>query len=160
MQHALRPTSLPQAVTYDFANPESDGADICWYATLTKNVSSTNATPQSTLQIDYGVDFYWTASTLQGDVTSAGSNAQTESSIQIPMVNVHVQDGASGKNLENIVLPSMSECGAGERPYVLLQPRVIRGGTILVFVWRAIVAANVTYNNLYLVLHGYTRPAS
>jgi hypothetical protein len=155
----LRPSTLPQAHTYDFADPESDGADVMWYGTLIKSLSSTTPGGTSTLSIDRGVDFYWVATTLQADVTTAGSNAQTESTIVLPLVNVLIQDAASGKNLENLTLPVGSQAGAGERCYNLVAPRVIRGSTALSFIWTAIIAAGTTYNNLYLVLHGFTRPS-
>lgn len=160
MTVGLAPTSLPIARTYDFANPESDDSDIVWYATVVTNVSSTAKTPQSLLQIDRGVDFYWIASTVQADVTTTGSNAQTESTIQIPMVNVLVQDAASGKNVENLSFPLVSQAGAGERPYFLTAPRVLRGATAMSFYWNANIAGGTTYNHIYLVLHGFTRPAA
>lgn len=160
MTLGLAPTSLPIARTYDFANPESDDSDVVWYATQVTNVSSTAATPQSLLQIDRGVDFYWMASSLQADVTTAGSNAQTESTIQIPIVNVLVKDAASGKSFENLSFPLTSFAGAGERCYWLTAPRVVRGATAMSFFWAAKVAGGTTYNNIYLVLHGFTRPAA
>lgn len=159
MTTGLAPTALPIAKTYDFADPESDNSDIVWYGTVVTNVSSTAATPQSLLQIDRGVDFYWTATSLQGDVTAAGDNAQTESTIQIPIVDVLIQDAASGRYLANLNLPINSAAGAGERPYMLIAPRIIAGATALTFYWKAQVAPGITYNHLYLVLHGFTRPS-
>lgn len=160
MTVGLRPTSLPVANTYDFANPESDDADIAWYGTVVAGVSSAAATPQSLLQIDRGVDFYWIATSLQADVSTLGDNSQTESTISIPLVNILVRDAASGRNVENLSFPISSLSGAGERPYMLVAPRKIPGATALAFFWNAIVTGGVTYNNIYLVLHGFTRPSA
>jgi hypothetical protein len=160
MTVGLRPTAIPIARTYDFADPESDDSDICWYATNVLNLSSTLPSQQSLLQIDRGVDFYWVATSMQADVTSAGSNAQTENTIVLPLVNVQVQDAASGRYVENLSFPVGSLAGAGERCYNLVLPRVLRGATAVAFYWNAIVAAGTTYNNLYLVMHGFTRPSA
>lgn len=151
---ALHPTALPKASAYPFADPESDGSDVCWYATRVQNLAN-GGRPQSTLQIDQAVDFYWIATTLQADVAGA---AQTESSQLIPTVHVTVQDSASQKNLQNIRLPVTSFAGPGERPYRLVEPRMILANSTLVFLWRSFDTTN-TYANVYLVLHGWTRPA-
>jgi len=157
---ALNPTALPVTPTYDFANPQSDGSDTCWYATNVKALSSVAPSLQSLLQIDRGVDFYWYATSLQADVTTAGDNSQTESTLVIPLVTVLIQDAASGRNLENLSFPVTSLAGDGERPYGLILPRIIRGATALSFFWTSKVAAGTTYNNLFLVLHGFTRPSA
>lgn len=154
---SLHPSTsgLPIAKTYYFADPASDDSDVTWYATLVQELSA-GLTAVSTLQIDQAVDFYWVATTLQADEDGI---ALTESTLITPMVNVVVQDNASRKNLNNITLPVGSLGGPGERPYRLIAPRKILANSTLSFAWTALAGAP-EYTNLYLVLHGYTRPGS
>ncbi len=151
---ALRPTSLPQASAYPFADPESDGSDVTFYATVTTALAP-GGTPQSTLQIDQAVDFYWLSTSYQADVAGA---LVTESTLPVPNVKVTVRDSSSQKNLQNISFPLGSLAGPGERPYRIVEPRLILANSTLVFLWQSYEAA-VTYAHVYLVLHGYTRPA-
>lgn len=154
MRHALLPTALPIAKAYDFADPESDDSDAMWYATVTQNLAN-RGEPQSTLQVDAAVDFYWLATTFQANVTNG---AQTESTWIIPNVHVRVQDAASQKYLQNLRYPLSEYAGPGECPYRLVAPRKVLANSTLVFYWRSFDTTN-TYANVFMVLHGYTRPA-
>lgn len=153
---ALTPTALPIAKTLDFLDPESDDSDILFLCVNTPNLSSTNPTGLNSVTIDAGVDFYWYLSTMQATTTTI---VETEAGIINPLVNVRVRDESRGINLENLRFPLGSAFGTGERPYRLLNPRVVRGNTVLSFGFTAISTAGITYNNLFLVLHGFTLPA-
>jgi hypothetical protein len=139
----------------EFFDPDTDGSDIMMYATNAQGLASTNTGVQTTIQIDSGVDFYWLASTYQADLAG---NAQTESGLIIPLVNVLINDTGSRKNLQNIAVPVSSIAGFGERPYRLIRPRLFRASSTINFTWTAIVTAGTTYTNLYFVMHGYVRP--
>lgn len=154
LPQALKPTALPVARAYEFADPESDDSDVIWYATLTQNLAN-GGNPQSTLQIDQANDFYWYGTSLQADVAGA---AVTESGILVPTIRVIVRDAASQKNLQNLIIPVNSLAGPGERCYRLIEPRRVLANSTLVFLWSSFDTTN-TYAHVYLVLHGYTRPA-
>lgn len=149
-------SALPIAKTLDFLDPESDGSDILFLSVNAQGLSSTAPTQQQTFTIPAADDFYWFQSTLQADIAGA---VQTQSSRVIPIVNVRIQDVSSQKNLENLTFPVFSRAGYGERPYRLIAPRRFDANAVIAFNFTAIVAAGTTYTNLFLTLHGYTRPA-
>ncbi len=153
----VAPVQLPPGVgdSLDFFDPQADGSDVMFYATNVQGLASTAPNGSSLIQIDSGVDFYWVASTYQADLAGA---AQTESTAVIPLVNVLINDTGSRKNLQNIAFPVSSIAGPGERPYRLIRPRLFRASSTINFTWTSIVAAGTTYANLFLVMHGYTRP--
>lgn len=153
---ALKPTALPYALESDFFDPTEDGSDVMWVATNVQGLASTSLNGFSNVTIDAAIDFYWMMTTLQADVAGG---AQVESGIVIPIITVRVKDAGSGKNLENIKFPVGAMAGFGERCYRLNAPRRIAGNTQLAFGWTTNVAAGTTYTNLFLVLHGYTKPA-
>lgn len=155
---AAAPPGQPMPVMsddLDFFDPNTDGSDIMFYTTNVQGLASTSPNGTSTIQIDSGVDFFWTATTYQADLVGA---AQTESGLVIPLVNVLINDTGSRKNLMNVALPVSSIAGFGERPYRLIRPRLFRASSTINFTWTSIVAAGTTYTNLFFVMHGYTRP--
>jgi len=145
----------PPPQVLEFFDPQTDGSDIMFYATNVTGLASTNPTGQTQIQIDSGVDFYWVATTMAADLVGA---AQTESGLVIPLVTVLINDTGSRKNLQNIAVPVSSIAGFGERPYRLIRPRLFRASSTINFNWTAYIASGTTYTNLYLTLHGYTRP--
>jgi hypothetical protein len=161
----LRPTSLPVARTLDFLDPESDGSDTVWYATLVQGLSNAAPNGQSTLQIDKAVDFYWIATTVQANLVAAGGGegAQTQSTIVLPLVNIRFKDYGSQGDFTNINLPFGTVSGInGENPYRLVAPRRIAAQTVVLFTYTAIVTAaggTPPKYDLYTVLHGFTLPA-
>ncbi len=161
LPEALAPNVLPITKTLDFLDPESDGSDILFLSVNQQGLSSLAPQGQQTLTIDPAIDFYWYLSTLQADVAGAadaGGDAYTEANRPIPMVNIRVTDVSSQKALENFTIPVQSRFGTGENPYRLICPRVLRGSMGVQFTFTAIIAANTTYTNLFLTLHGFSLP--
>jgi hypothetical protein len=162
---ALPVTSLPIAHTLDFLDPESDGSDTVWYGTFAHNLSNANPNGQSTLQIDKAVDFYWCATTVQASLipVAGGDSPQTQSTIQMPLVNILISDQSSQRSFGNIVAPLAAQCGiSGENPLRWVAPRRISAQTLVLFAYTAIVtAAGVPppAYDLYTTLHGFTLPA-
>jgi hypothetical protein len=149
-------SGLPIVKALDFLDPESDGADLLFLSVNATGLSSIAPTQQQSLTIPAAEDFYWYQATLQADIQGA---AQTESSRVIPLVNIQIQDVGSQKTLDNLSLPCFSRAGFGERPYRLINPRKFDANTNISFLFTAIIAAGTTYTNLFLTLHGFTRPA-
>ena len=153
------PNTLPMSPADDFFDPQRDGSDVMFYATNVASIA-TQITANSQIQIDSGVDFYWFASTYQVDIL-AGS--YTESSFQIPLLTILINDTGSRKNLMNQSFPLSQLAGPGERPYRLVRPRLFRASSTINFTWfnystAAGGGSAQTYSNVYFVLHGYTKP--
>jgi hypothetical protein len=147
------PNTMPMAPSDDFFDPARDGSDIMFYATSLASIAN-GVSQNSTIQIDSGVDFYWFASTYMVDIAGA---VVTESTMVVPLVTVLINDTGSRKNLQNTPVPVFNLVGPGERPYRLVRPRLFRASSTINFTW-ANYSAGTTYTNLYLVLHGYTKP--
>lgn len=149
------PIGAPAVPMGDIFDPMQNGMDVVFYTTLVQGLASTSPNGTSSIQIDAGVDFYWIATTYQADITGT---AQTESSTVVPLVTLLINDTGSRKNLQNQATPLASMAGPGERPYRLLKPRLFRASSTINFTWASYVAAGTTYTNIYLTLHGFTKP--
>ena len=82
-----------------------------------------NATATATVQVPSDAAFVWTHAHYMGDVAAAG---QTDSTRIIPLVTMYFQNGASGRNLSNVVtaqngIPISSMFG-GQVPLALPKP--------------------------------------
>jgi hypothetical protein len=148
------PNTLPQTQSEDFFDPNRDGSDIMFYTTNFSAALANGVSTTSQIQIDSGVDFYWFASTYQSDLTGV---AQLEGTTIVPLVTVLINDTGSRKNLMNGPIPVAELAGPGERPYRLVRPRLFRSSSTINFTW-ANYSAATTYTNIYLTLHGYTKP--
>jgi len=155
----MAPNTLPQSPEMDFFDPQRDGADVMFYTTTVASIAS-QATANSQIQIDSGVDFYWFASTYQTDLNNG---LYTESNFVIPLMTILINDTGSRKNLMNQAFPLAQLAGPGERPYRLVRPRLFRASSTVQFTWfnystSTSGGTTATYTNLYFTLHGYTLP--
>jgi hypothetical protein len=159
-ERALRPTSLPSDPDNDYLDPLLDGSDILFLGFNIKNLSSAAPSGSATVQIDFGVEYYWYGITAQADITAGGNNNVTESTIVNPLVKLDFNIASSHKSLNNVPLPVSVNMGisGGERYYRPLRPRRFGGGTTIQLTATAFVVAGTTYNNLLVTLHGYTLP--
>lgn len=140
----------------DIFDPMGNGMDVIFYTTLVQGIGTGTPSGNSSIQIDAGVDFYWIASTYQADITGA---LQTESSFVIPLVTLLINDTGSRKNLQNQATPLSCMAGPGERPYRLLKPRLFQASSTINFTWTNYSQVVAAYTNIFLTLHGFTRPA-
>lgn len=141
---AIGPVINPQGNT--FGGP----FDFFFYVTSPTSISSVLTPVQSLIQLDADSQFAWIATSYQANIANA---ALTESTNVLPLVNVLITDGGSGKNLSNAALPLTAIAGDGKRPYRLLGPRVFQPSATINFNWTNNVAAGTAYN-ITLVLHG------
>jgi len=148
--------ALPIAKALDFLDPESDGSDLLFLSVNAQGLSSLQPTQQQSIVIPAADDFYWFLATLQADISGA---AQTNSTRVLPLVNVRLQDFASQKYLDNLNFAINARVGSGERPYRLINPRRFDANAVIACHFRSIVTPGVTYTNLFLTFHGFTRPA-
>lgn len=133
-------------------NPKASDKDFFWYATQVPTIAAA-AIAQTTIQIDTDADFYWIATSYQASIAGG---ALTEATNVIPLVNLLINDGGSGRNFSNITMPLGAWAGDGKRPYRLIRPRVIGGGSTLQFNWVNFSAAT-TYAPLTFIMHGYKK---
>lgn len=146
----------PQPIGKLFLDPRADGIDFTWQSTLVQGLSSSSPNGASQLQIDAGFDFYWVASSQFSDVADG---AETISGLVVPLVTVLISDTGSQKQLMNQPVPIGSLFGSIGEPYRLLIPRLVRANAQLNFAYQSYVASGTTYDNIYLVLHGFRLPA-
>lgn len=145
----------PPAVPYQgpVFNPRDGKEDYFFYVTTPAGISSVATPQQSLIQFDADSDFLWIATSYQASIAGA---LLTEATNVIPLVNVLMSDGGSGKYLSNAPLPLAAIAGDGKRPYRLIGPRVMQPSSTLNFNWTAAVVAGTTYN-ITLILHGIKR---
>jgi hypothetical protein len=159
---APAPSSVPMQPSSaideaDIFDPMGNGMDVIFYTTLVQGIGNASTTAISSIQIDQGIDFYWVASTYMADVTA--DDPTEESTIQIPLVTLLINDTGSRKNLQNQATPLPCMAGSGERPYRLIKPRLFQAASTINFSWAYYGAGTITYANIYLTLHGFTKPA-
>lgn len=148
------PPSQVQSQPYQgpIFNPKNGPEDYFWYATSPAGISSVAANAQSQIQFDADSQFLWIATSYQANI---GGALVEESTNVIPLVNLQMQDGGSGKYLSNAPLPLGAIAGDGKRPYRLIGPRVWQPNSTLNINWSAVsnLVAGSTYS-ITLVLHG------
>ena len=149
---------VPQINEADIFDPMGNGMDVIFYTTLVQGIGNGSPNAVSSIQIDAGIDFYWVATTYMADVTA--DDPVEESTIQIPLVTLLINDTGSRKNLQNQATPLPCMAGSGERPYRLIKPRLFQASSTINFTWTYYGAGAITYANIYLALHGFTRPAN
>jgi len=162
----------PSAAGITFLSPSSNGVDFNWYSTyvqgLVSATSQTSSIPlQSQLQITAAYDFYWVATTYKADIagnmaTITGQEEPVESSAMLPRVTISITDMGSGRILTPNPVPIDQLAGpGGERPYRLILPRKMPATTLYQFTWQAYGSpgSSITYNYIYLTLHGFVVPA-
>jgi hypothetical protein len=140
----------------DIFDPMGNGMDVIFYTTLVQGIGNASPNAISSIQIDQGIDFYWVATTYMADVTGVASE---ESLIEIPLVTLLINDTGSRKNLQNQATPLPCIAGSGERPYRLIKPRLFQAASTINFSWAYYGAGTITYANIYLTLHGFTKSA-
>lgn len=89
--------------------------------------------------------------TCFADIAGAVQTVETQ---VIPLVTLQLNDSASGRNLFSDALPIASVCGQNLAGYTLPLPRCFApNGTVQATFYN--YSAATTYENLYLVMHGY-----
>ena len=154
------PSSIPIQPTNsvdeaDIFDPMGNGMDVIFYTTSVAGLSSASPNAISSIQIDSGIDFYWVATTYLANVADSGQQA---SELIVPLVTLLINDTGSRKNLQNVATPLPMIAGTGDLPYRLIKPRLFQASSTINFTWASYDATN-TYANIYLSLHGFTKPA-
>jgi hypothetical protein len=147
--------NAPEAVPYQgpVFNPRNGKEDYFFYVTSIPALSTVVPVAQSLIQLDADSYFLWIATTYQASIAAA---ALTEATNVIPLANVQIQDGGSGKYLSNAPMPLSCIAGDGKRPYRLIGPRVLAPSATINFNWTNAVAAGTSYA-ITLILHGIKR---
>lgn len=132
-------------------NPKNGPEDYFFYVTTPAGISSVSGPQQSLIQFDADSQFLWIATSYQAQIAGA---VLTNDTNVVPLVNVYMSDGGSGKYLSNAPMPLAAIAGDGKMPYRLIGPRVFQPNSTLNFNWTSNgVVAGTTYT-INLVLHG------
>lgn len=136
-------------------DPETGRVFVRDYFTYTASVASLAAGASATDQVSINADsdFVWEKTSYFATLASA---AQTDSSRVIPLVNVSITDGGSGRNLQDDPTPLPAIAGNGGLPLNLSVPRVFDANATVSVTFSNFDAA-ATYTDLYMVFHGYKR---
>jgi hypothetical protein len=139
----------------DIFDPMGNGMDVIFYTTSVAGLSPGSPNAISSIQIDSGIDFYWIATTYLANVSG---DAPEQSLLIVPLVTLLINDTGSRKNLQNVATPLPMIAGTGDLPYRLIKPRLFQASSTINFTWASYDGTN-TYANIYLSLHGFTKPA-
>lgn len=135
---------------------EPDGSQW-WYDHFIYRVGvasiAAGAQASDVIQIDQDSTFVWVKASYQVDLAGA---AQTQSTRPVPLVAVSIQDGGSGRNLQNLPVPIGNIAGEGGLPLVLAVPREFKGGASILFTFDNYSAATA-YDNVFISLIGYKK---
>lgn len=135
-------------------NPRVGGKeDFFFYVTSIAALSTVAPNAQSLIQFDADSEFLWIATSYQASIAAAALTVATN---VVPLANVQISDGGSGKFLSNAPMPLSTIAGDGREPYRLIAPRVFAPSATVNFNWTNAVAAGTSYA-ITLVLHGIKR---
>ncbi len=109
------------------------------------------ATFNGNIQIQADTDFVWMKAAYMVDLAGA---AVTESTLPVPLCNIQIFDGGSGRQLFNpnpVAIPSIF--GRGMLPFILTAPRIFKARSNIAITINNTSAAT-TYTNLRLEFIG------
>lgn len=107
-------------------------------------------TARGVITIQKDADFEWIQGTYLARVPLG--DPVTALDVQAPYVNVEIVDNGSGRNLLSQTAPVETLFGTGKLPHVMVQPRIFKATSTIIFNVTS-VAALTTYD-LFLVLEG------
>lgn len=133
-----------------FGTPQDQySEDMFWYPIPILGLTA-GSTQRGSVTIQKDADFEWQLSSFFAYVD--GDDPITVVDVEVPLVNIEIVDGGSGRNLTDGAVPIPAFFGDGKLPYVLPQPRIFKA-TSTVQINATSVAQNTDYE-LYLLLHG------